>query len=179
MKKVGKMYLKVVETISVFLMAMILLLMVIQIVCRLFTIGQNFTEELARLCFSLMIFIAAPLCLTEGADICVDMVVAKLPLKVRKAVDVFAFSLIAIFSFIALYSEILVMKTNVDVTAVSMTWIQMNWLYAAFTLSFGFLFVTSIWKIIATLKNEPQTYDINADEKAKAIEKAKELDLGI
>ena len=77
MKKVGKMYLKVVETISVFLMAMILLLMVIQIVCRLFTIGQNFTEELARLCFSLMIFIAAPLCLTEGADICVDMVVAK------------------------------------------------------------------------------------------------------
>ncbi len=179
MKNLAKLYLKIVETISVVLMATILLLMVIQIVCRLFTIGQNFTEELARLCFSLMIFIAAPLCLTEGADICVDMLVAKLPSGIRKAVDIFAFSLIAIFSLIALYSETLVIKTNVDVTAVSMTWIKMNWLYAAFTLSFGFLFLTAVWKIIVTIKNEPQTFDINKKEKEKSINDAKELDLGI
>ena len=53
--KIARGYLKTVEGICITLLFIIFLLMVIQVVCRLFTIGQNFTEELARICFCLMI----------------------------------------------------------------------------------------------------------------------------
>ena len=58
-KNILRGYLKIVEAVCVVLLAIILVCMVIQIGCRLLTIGQNFTEELCRLCFSLMIFIGA------------------------------------------------------------------------------------------------------------------------
>ena len=73
LKKIAKTYLRIVETICVVLLFMIFSLMVIQVVCRLFTIGQNFTEELARICFCIMVFFGAPLAMAEGADISVDM----------------------------------------------------------------------------------------------------------
>ena len=69
MKQIARWYLKIVEAICVCLLLVILGCMCIQIVCRLFTIGQNFTEELSRLSFSLLIFLGAPLALAEGADI--------------------------------------------------------------------------------------------------------------
>ena len=51
-KKIARAYLKIAETICVILLVIIMVCMCIQIACRLLTIGQNFTEELCRLCFS-------------------------------------------------------------------------------------------------------------------------------
>ena len=179
LKKIARAYLKIVEAICVILLAAILVCMCIQIVCRLLTIGQNFTEEFSRLCFSLMIFIGAPLCLAEGADIVVDMVVNKLPPVARKITDIVGNGLIAVFAVLAFRSELTVIGANKSVTAVSMTWIKMNWLYYAFLVSFALLFIVSVIKIIAVLFNKPQILDINAEEKARALKEAKEMDLGI
>ena len=178
-KKIAKVYLKITEGICVALLAVIMVCMVIQIVCRLFTIGQNFTEELCRLCFSLMIFIGAPLCLAEGADIVVDMVVNALPAPVKRITDVLGNVIIAFFSVLAIRSEWNVIQTNEGVTAVSMTWIQMNWLYTAFLVSFVFLFIVAVCKAGAALLGRPQTMDINAEVKAKAAQEEKEMDIGI
>lgn len=87
MKQIARWYLKIVEAICVCLLLVILGCMCIQIVCRLFTIGQNFTEELSRLSFSLLIFLGAPLALAEGADISVDMVVNILPKGIRESAE--------------------------------------------------------------------------------------------
>ena len=51
MKQIARWYLKIVEAICVCLLLVILGCMCFQIACRLFTIGQNFTEELSRLAF--------------------------------------------------------------------------------------------------------------------------------
>ena len=178
-KKIARIYLKIAETICVILLAIIMVCMCIQIGCRLLTIGQNFTEELCRLCFSLMIFIGAPLCLAEGADIVVDMVVNALPPAVKRVTDVISNALIAFFSILAIRSEWNVIQTNSGVTAVSMTWIKMNWLYTAFLISFVFLFIVAVCKAVAAILGREQTIDINAAAKAKAIQEAEEMDIGI
>lgn len=178
-KKIARIYLKIAETICVILLAIIMVCMCIQIGCRLLTIGQNFTEELCRLCFSLMIFIGAPLCLAEGADIVVDMVVNALPPAVKRVTDVISNALIAFFSILAIRSEWNVIQTNSGVTAVSMTWIKMNWLYTAFLISFACLFIVAVCKAVAAILGREQTIDINAAAKAKAIQEAKEMDIGI
>ena len=179
LKKIAHWYLKIVETICVFLLCVMLGCMCIQIGCRLLTIGQNFTEELARLSFSLLIFLGAPLALAEGADIAVDMVVNALPAPVKRGVDVLVNVLIAVFSAFCIRSLITFTKSNVGVTAVSMTWIKMNWLYYTFMFSFGCLFVVAAAKGIATIAGRPAVLDINAEEKAREKAEEKEVDLGI
>lgn len=179
LKKIAYWYLKIVETICVILLCVMLGCMCIQIGCRLLTIGQNFTEELARLSFSLLIFLGAPLALAEGADIAVDMVVNMLPDAVKRGVDLLVNLLIAVFSAFCIRSLITFTGSNAGVTAVSMTWIKMNWLYYAFMFSFGCLFVVAVVKGIASVMGKPNVFDINAAEKERERQEEKEMDLGI
>ena len=106
LKKIAHWYLKIVETVCVFLLLLILACMCIQISCRLLTIGQNFTEELSRLSFSLLIFLGAPLALTEGADIAVDMVVDMLPQAAQRIISILGSILTAAFSVFCIRSLI-------------------------------------------------------------------------
>ncbi|MCC8127542.1 MAG: TRAP transporter small permease subunit [Clostridiales bacterium] len=178
-KKIAHWYLKIVETISVCLLFLILICMCIQIVCRLLTIGQSFTEELARLAFNVVVYLSAPLVLAEGADISVDMVVNLLPAVLQKVISIFVNVLIAVFGVLCVRSLITLTASNVGVTAVSMTWIKMNWLYYTFMFSFGCLSVVSVMKAIACIMDKPQTIDINAEEKEKQRLEEEGLDLGI
>lgn len=179
LKKLARCYLKAVETVCVFLLALILLCMCIQISCRIFTVGQNFTEELSRISFSLLIFLGAPLALAEGADIAVDMVVNILPPALQRVVGVLVNVLTAVFSLLCIRSLITFTGSNQGVTAVSMTWIRMNWVYNAFMCSFACMFVISAVKAFSVLRGTSQIMDINAEAKEKASREGKEADLGI
>lgn len=179
LKKIAYWYLKVVETICVILLCVILGCMCIQIGCRLLTIGQNFTEELARLSFSLLIFLGAPLALAEGADIAVDMVVNLLPEPVKRVLELLVQLLIALFSAFCIRSLITFTGSNAGVTAVSMTWIKMNWLYYLFMFSFGCLFVVALVKGFAAIAGKSGIMDINAAEKEREKQEEKEIDLGL
>lgn len=179
MKRIAHGYLKLVEGICVALMLLILFCMCIQIVCRLFAIGQNFTEELSRLAFSLMIFLGAPLALAEGVDIAVDMVVNLLPAPVRKGVDILVNLLIVVFAAMCMRSLVTFIGSNQGVTAVSMTWIKMNWLYGAFFVSFGCLAVVALVKAAAVFTGREQYMDINSEEKELAKQEEREMDLGL
>lgn len=178
-KKIAYWYLKIVETICVILLCVMLGCMCIQIGCRLLTIGQNFTEELARLSFSLLIFLGAPLALAEGADIAVDMVVDVLPERVKRVIGLFVHLLIAVFSVFCIRSLVTFTRSNAGVTAVSMTWIKMNWLYYTFMFSFGCLFVVALVKGFASITGKSGVMDINAAEKEREKREEKEMDLGL
>ncbi len=178
-EKIARGYLKIVETICVFLLFMILVCMCIQIGCRILTIGQNFTEELSRICFCILIFLGAPLAYAEGADIAVDMVVNALPPMAKRVIEALVNILVAVFCGLCMRSLVTFIGSNKGVTAVSMTWIQMSWLYYTFFASFACMFLIALAKLIAVLRGRPQTLDINADEKMKMRQEEKEMDLGI
>ncbi len=177
LKKIAHWYLKIIETICIFLLLLILACMCIQIICRIFTIGQNFTEELSRLSFSLLIFLGAPLAMAEGADIAVDMFVNILPDAVKKIISLFVYLLIAVFCIFCIRSLVTFIGSNNGVTAVSLTWIKMNWLYKLFLFSFICLLITTIAKAIAAFKGKSETLDIHKREKESLCEK--EVDLGL
>ncbi len=178
-KKIVTWYLKFVEAVCAILLVIIFGLMMIQISCRLLSIGQNFTEELSRLCFCVMVFFGAPLVLAEGSDICVDMVVNQLPKSVQRIVEAVVNVFIIIFSVFCIKSMVPFITSNVGVTAVSMTWLMMNWIYYAMMASFVFLLIVSVVKLVAILRGVPDVIDINAEEKAQAKKEEQELDLGI
>lgn len=177
--KVMRIYLRVVETICVVLMALILAFLVIQIFCRLAKIGQNFTEEASRLCFSVMIFVGAPLVLAEGGDIAVDMVVNALPKGVQRAINILVNLFIILFSGMFLYGLIPYMVANQGISAASITWIQLNWIYATVFVSMLLLAVVAVFKLIAQLLGRSDTMDINAEAKALAKKEEEGMDIGI
>lgn len=179
LKKIAKIYLRIVEVICVALLCVILGCMCIQIFCRLLTIGQSFTEELSKICFCLLVFTGAPLALAEGADIAVDMVFNALPKAAQRILDIVVNLFIAVFAGFCIKSLCVFTAANVGVTAVSMTWIQMNWIYYWMMGSFGCLAVVAIVKAIAAALGKPVTIDINKAAKAKSAAEEKELDLGI
>lgn len=179
MKQIARWYLKVIEAICVALLMLILICMCIQITCRLFTVGQNFTEELSRLSFSLMIFLGAPLALAEGADIAVDMLVNALPKGLQRVVNILVNLLVAAFAVLCLRSLTTLIGSNQGVSAVSMTWIKMNWLYYVFFFSFLCLAVTAVVKAAAVGKGASPCLDINEAEKELAKQQEEEVDLGL
>lgn len=178
-KKIARGYLKAVELICVGLLCLILACMCIQIGCRLLSIGQNFTEELSRIAFCILVYLGAPLVMTEGADIAVDMVVNMLPKAIRNWIEICVNIFSACFSLLCIRSLVTLTGSNKGVTAVSMTWIQMNWIYYLCMFSFACMFLVTICKIIAIIKGRKPILDINADEKARAQQEESEVDLGI
>lgn len=179
LQKVAKIYLRIVEIICVALLILILGCMCVQIVCRIFSIGQNFTEELSRLCFSLMIFVGAPLALAEGEHIAVDMVVKLMPVKVRRGIEALASALTAVFCVLCMKSQLVVIGSNLDVRAVSITWIHMNWLYVTFFLSFAVMLVISAVTMVCAVLGKSTTLDIHKEEKELARKQESEVDLGL
>ena len=178
-QKIARAYLRIVETICVIQLFFIICCMVIQIGCRLLNIGQNFTEEAARLSFSVIIFVGAPLALAEGSDIVVDMLVNALPKGGQRAVNVLVNVLIIVFSGMCIKSLIPYIQANKGITAVSITWIRMNWIYTIVLVSFAFLGLVALVKLIAQLRGTKDTIDINAEEKRLAQKEEAEVDLGI
>lgn len=178
-KKMIQCYLKMIETICVTLLMLVLACMCIQIGCRLFSIGQSFTEELSRLSFSLMIFLGMPLALAEGADIAVDMLVNLLPFKIRRGIDILVDFMITGFGVFCIRSLFTFMRSNKDVTAVSLSFIKMNWIYGTFLFSFFSLVITSLIKAYAAYSGRNQTLDIHQAEKEKEKQQEQEVDLGI
>lgn len=178
-QKIAKTYLRIVETICVALLFLIICCMVIQIGCRLLNIGQNFTEEAARMSFSLIIFVGAPLVLAEGGDIVVDMLVNALPKGTQRAVNVLVNILIMVFSGMCIKSLVPYIQANEGITAVSITWIKMNWIYTAVLISFGFLFLVAAVKMVCQFKGAADTIDINKEAKELRSKEESEVDLGI
>lgn len=178
-KKIIQWYLKTIETICITLLILVLTCMCIQITCRLFAIGQSFTEELSRLCFSLMIFLGMPLALAEGADIAVDMLVSLLPPKIQRGIDILINFTTAGFGILCIRSLFTFMGSNKDVTAVSLTFIKMNWIYGTFLFSFISLVITSLIKAYAGFSGKKQTLDIHEEEKKQEKLQEQEVDLGI
>lgn len=169
-KRIYTTCLRVLETICVVLLAGILLCMVIQISCRLLGVGQSFTEELARILYCLLVFIGSPLALAEGAHIVVDMIAGKSGPLGQRIFDILDGVAVDVFSVFALKGMLTLLGTNTRTTAVSMTWLRMNWVYGIIAVSFVLLFAVSTIQIVLAAMGRSVTVDINADARRKAQE---------
>lgn len=163
--KLYRLYLRATEIICTLLLLCVLLCMIIQISCRLLQISQSFTEEVARICFCLFVFLGSPLALAEGVHIVVDMMVRKLGSRGQRWFEVFDSLAVDIFSLFCIRGMVTMLSANKKTMAVSMPWFHMNVVYAFISLSFLFLFLVSTIQLVAAIKGRPLVNDIHAEEK--------------
>jgi TRAP-type C4-dicarboxylate transport system permease small subunit len=164
MKTIAEQFLRLIEWICVVCLITIALVIGLQMFCRTFAIGISWTEELARLAFCMMSFIGAPLALAEGLHIAVDMVVDRLRGKLRAGAEILISMVIAAFSIFCIRSGFLNLAAYKNVAAVSMEWLQMNWIYTGIMISSAILLIISMVRIVNTVRGRPLTLIIHVNE---------------
>ena len=130
MKKISVIVLKIIEAICMILLVLVFSLITVQVVCRFTPLTLTWTEELARICFVTMSFLAAPLCLAEGAHVAVDMLVNALPAKLRRVIEALVHVLVCVFSAMFIKSMLANLGPNEGVKTVTMSWFPINWVFA-------------------------------------------------
>lgn len=175
MKTFAQKFLRLTELLCIALLALIAFVIALQIFCRTFSIGISWTEELARLAFCLLSFIGAPLALAESSHIAVDMVVDHLPRRPRAVAEAFISIAVGTFSVFGIRSALSNLTSYRGVTAVSMTWLKMNWIYTAILLSFAALLAVSAVRLVCVFRGKPLTLHIHDGEEPEE----EELDLDI
>ena len=102
-----------------------------------------------------------------------------LPQAAQRIISILVSILTAAFSVFCIRSLITFTGSNQGVTAVSMTWIKMNWLYYAFMFSFGCMLVVSIIKAGAPWLGKTRPWILTQRQKKRPCQEEKEVDLGI
>lgn len=160
MKKLSAALMKVIDAICVVLLAMIFFSVTLQIVCRFTPMALTWTEEFARVCFIVMSYLAAPLCLAEGSHIAVDMLVNILPKPVKRVVDAVIHIAVCFFCVIFVKSMIVNLGTNVGVSTVTMTWLKLNWIYTLEIITFCMAFVVSAIQAVLCILGRESTMTV-------------------
>ena len=160
MKKLCHTLLTAIDALCVCLLVMIFLSITIQIFCRFTAVSLTWTEEFARVCFVCMSYLAAPLCLAEGAHIAVDMLTNLLPKSIRRLADALVHAAVCFFSVIFIKSMVINLSTNIGVTTITMTWLKMNWIYSIEIATFALAFAISAIQLFLTLLGRSSTMEL-------------------
>ena len=121
---------KILLVVSMALMCMIAILIGMQILFRSIGIGIDWTEEFARFSFVAVAFLGSVVAITKNKHIVIDFLVVMLPDVFRRWLLVMIHFCIAGFMVVCIYGLTIVMKAARGVTSLSVSWFQMNYIYA-------------------------------------------------
>lgn len=152
---------KAVLIIDSILLLAIVLIVVVQVICRYMNIAMTGTEELARYAYVCFAFLAWPIAALRGTDVSVTFLFDLLPGWLRdRLLGLFHLSMAA-FAAIATYSMTLNTKNAVGIVASSNRWLHMSWLYGVVTVGLAativFNLIRAFWLFSGNVKYLTQT----------------------
>jgi TRAP-type transport system small permease protein len=143
---------RLLDHLAALLFAATLLLVTVQIICRfVLSLSVPWTEEVSRLVFVWLAFIGASLGVREGTMIVIDT----LPLAIGPVWDRVMGPLvhlvsIAIIAFL-LHGSLTLVDSVWPTTLSTVDWISNGWIYLAFTVSFGLMFLYSVRPLLQSV----------------------------
>ncbi len=140
---------------AVFLV-IIIAIIIFQIITRRLGVATSGTEELARYCYVLFVFILWPIAARRGQDLRITVLFDILSERARKnAMGVFHI-IMAVYSGVFLYSMYINM-TNAfsgNLRGATNRWIQMGWIYAVIVIMFFLLLAANLIRAYALFSGQ-------------------------
>ena len=166
----------IIISLCAILLSVIILVIFYQVVVRKLNIATSGTEELARYCYVLFVFLLWPIAARRGEDLRITVLFDVLPARVRKIVMGFFQIFMAGFSGVCIYSIYLnisnTMKNNVALP--SNTWLQLSWIYAIIFLALILTFLANLLRATMLLAgNEAVPTQKELTDQELAAEKVK------
>lgn len=129
MAKFKKAYTEILSHVGAVLLAGIVIDICVEIISRRLNISLTWTEELARYLFVLLCFTVWPAVILRGSDIVISFLFDKMPLGTRRILLGVMHIVMAAVLVIVFYSAIRLNRVLGNVSAVSMMWLKMRYIY--------------------------------------------------
>lgn len=126
---------------------------VVQIMARYLPYNAVWTEELTRYFFIFTICFGAPLGLLKGEYINVDVILKRIPLKIRKYYEIVIYLLILALSVVLVMEGLTFTEIGANQLSATMNF-PMSYIHAGFVILGVFLAYFSTIQIIRLLKNQ-------------------------
>jgi len=151
MKKIVQIIYKTVETIATVLLGFIAFSISFQIAARSLGLQVAWTEEMSRYAFVALVFTGSFLAFINGNHIVISVLTDRLSPKAALFLSSFSHVLIASFLLLVCYGMIINMQSSLVITAISLMWFDMNYLYWVVLVSIIGMLVTAVYYTIRDL----------------------------
>lgn len=169
----------VIISLCAILLSLIILIIFYQVVVRKLNIATSGTEELARYCYVLFVFLLWPIAARRGEDLRITVLFDVIPARGRKIIMGIFQIFMAGFSGVCIYSIYLNISNSMknNVTLPSNTWLQLSWIYSIVFLALILTFLANLLRATMLLvRDEPVPTQKELTDKELAAEKAKNIE---
>ncbi len=158
LQKCMKGFEKLIETFTVVCLMLLVVLVALQVVFRFVGFSAPWTEEIARFLYVYVTFFGSIVVFNKSGHIVIDFLLTRLPMKIRNVVEISINILLASFLMLIIIGSKSTLEVNRVVTAASLRWFKMNYLYGGVLVASIIMLIfpiTNIWRLI--LGNDEKT----------------------
>ncbi|MFZ1813398.1 MAG: TRAP transporter small permease [Rhizobiaceae bacterium] len=112
------------------------------------------SEELARYCFVWIVFLGGAIGLSRGIHLGVDLLVERLPDRLRRGMDMLVNVLIAAFAVTVIYASLPVLNMNMFQRSPALG-VQMTYIYIAIPVSMSLIFLICAERLFRFFLSRP------------------------
>lgn len=120
---------KSIEAFTVGSLMLLVVFVALQVIFRLTGFSAPWTEELARFLFVYVTFFGSIVVFAEGGHIVINFLLERLPIKIRRVMEIIINIMVAAFLMLIIVGGKSTLEVNKVVTAASLRWFKMNYLY--------------------------------------------------
>ena len=146
----------IIISLCAILLSAIILIIFYQVVVRKLNIATSGTEELARYCYVLFVFLLWPIAARRGEDLRITVLFDVLSARARKIIMGIFQIFMAGFSGVCIYSIYLNISNSVknSVALPSNTWLQLSWIYTIVFLALILTFLANLLRAARLLAGD-------------------------
>lgn len=157
--------------LCVFFLIVIIAIIVLQILTRRLGVATSGTEEMARYCYVLFVFILWPIASRRGQDLRITVLFDFLTEKGRKIAMGLFHIVMAGYSCMFLYSMYINMSNAFrgDLRGSTVQWLQMWWIYAVILCTFFLLLAANLLRAYSLMFG-PETVPTQEEQNRREME---------
>lgn len=148
MKSFENIVIRILEVMTTTILILLVLFTACQVIFRSIGISAPWTEEMARFCYIYITFFGSILLIKEKGHIVVDFLLNHLSKNKRRIMNIIIDLIILLFLAIAIFGGINTIKVNSVVSAASLKWFKMNYVYGGVFLGLILMFIFQIESLI-------------------------------
>lgn len=149
MKKLYKIF----DGITMAVFVAMVLVVILQIIFRfILRISVPWTEELSRLLFIYIGFFGTAIAVREKELIVIDLLIQRIPEKLRKVLNVFIYLISFAFFALLLVGGIRVYGKVKDTYFATMSFVSNGWIYIALIVGMGMTLLDMIYSVVMKLR---------------------------
>lgn len=152
MKKMDSFLERFLDLLTILILVAMVLIIVLQIICRVFKQPITWTEEIARYSFLVLIFFGAAQATRNKTHIRIEIFANRLKGRVGRAVKILVEVLVGAFLCMFIVGAVSSIQINPDMRAITLQGFKITWVYEALLASGLLMLIYTVAHVVNLLR---------------------------